>query len=66
VSDLEGIAEALRRQREDLERQFDDTDMSSIETSRLLEKLEALRKRMERGQSTPATTDDDPARPRTS
>lgn len=58
MSDLEGIAEALRRQREDLERQFDDTDMSSVETSRLLEKLESLRKRMERSQTTPAAAED--------
>jgi hypothetical protein len=64
VSDLEGIAEALRRQREDLDRQFDDTDMSSVETSRLLEKLEALRKRMERSSGTPPAADDDAERPR--
>lgn len=54
MDDLNGIAETLRRQREDLERQFDDTGVSSAETSRLVERIEELRKRMERSHTPPS------------
>jgi hypothetical protein len=36
-----------------MERQFDDTGVSSAETSRLLDRIEELRKRVERSQQPP-------------
>lgn len=42
---LSSIVETLRRQQEDLKRNLDDTDISSVRTSELLEKLAELRRR---------------------
>lgn len=47
MAELKGIAEALRRQRKDLEVLADSTELSSGETTRLIEKIEELRRRAE-------------------
>ena len=47
MAEFEAIAQALRRQRKDLEELSDSTALSSCETSRLLTKIEELRRRVE-------------------
>jgi hypothetical protein len=47
LADIDRIAADLRRQRHDLDTLWRCSDASSGETSRLLEKIEALRRRME-------------------
>jgi hypothetical protein len=41
------LAELLKRQREDMRKDFDDTSTSQAETTRLLDKIEELRRRAE-------------------
>ena len=50
MAEFHVIAETLRRQRKDLEELSDSTAASSSETSRLLEKIEELRRRAEETQ----------------
>ena len=47
MAEFHAIADMLRRQRKDLEELSDSTTMSSNETSRLIEKIEELRRRAE-------------------
>jgi hypothetical protein len=47
MDDFEAITETLRRQRKDLDDQFDQTASRSNETSRLLEKIQELARRSE-------------------
>ncbi len=48
MAELEGITEALRRQRKDLDEIAESTSTRSIETAALLEKIEELRVRAEK------------------
>lgn len=41
------LAELLKRQREDIQKDFEDTSTSQMETTRLLNKIEELRRRSE-------------------
>jgi anion-transporting ArsA/GET3 family ATPase len=41
------LADTFRRRREDIQKGFDDTSVSQEETSRLLDKIEELRRRSE-------------------
>jgi hypothetical protein len=50
MAEFHVIADTLRRQRKDLEELSDSTAMSSSETSRLIEKIEELRRRAEETQ----------------
>ena len=50
MAEFHVIADMLRRQRKDLEELSDSTAMSSSETSRLIEKIEELRRRAEETQ----------------
>ena len=50
MAEFHAIAEALRRQRKDLEELSDSTALSSGETSKLIEKIEELRQRAEQTQ----------------
>lgn len=50
MAEFHVIAETLRRQRKDLEELSDSTATSSSETSRLIEKIEELRRRAEETQ----------------
>ncbi|MCU1231634.1 MAG: hypothetical protein JWO97_4518 [Acidobacteria bacterium] len=50
MAELKTIAEALRRQRKDLEDDLESTSSRQDENSRLLENIEKLRRRVERSQ----------------
>jgi hypothetical protein len=50
MAEFHVIADMLRRQRKDLEELSDSTTLSSNETSRLIEKIEELRRRAEETQ----------------
>ena len=50
MAELEGIAETLRRQRQDLEDLVDQTAPRKGDTAKLIEKIEELRVRSERTQ----------------
>lgn len=45
ANQLHAIVETLQRQQEDLKRNLDDTGVSSVRTSELLDKLAELRRR---------------------
>jgi hypothetical protein len=47
MAELKSIAEALRRQRRDLEEDLENTSVRQGENSRLLENIEKLRRRVE-------------------
>jgi uncharacterized protein Yka (UPF0111/DUF47 family) len=47
MDEFEAIARTLRRQRKDLDDQFDQTASRSNETTRLLEKIQELARRSE-------------------
>jgi predicted ATP-grasp superfamily ATP-dependent carboligase len=50
MAELEGIAETLRRQRQDLDDLVDQTVSRKVDTEKLIEKIEELRARSERTQ----------------
>lgn len=47
MAEFKAIAEALRRQRKDLEELCDSTELSSSETAKLIARIEELRRRAE-------------------
>ena len=50
MAEFKAIAEALRRQRKDLEELCDSTELSSSETAKLIAKIEELQRRAEETQ----------------
>lgn len=55
MDDFDAIAEALRRQRKDLDTEADERASRGDETARVLKKLEELRKRAEVTSNVPPT-----------